>query len=102
MTLSHGTTQEIEGMMAIVAKGDAFKPDELQKVMDGKSHSLYVYLPQISVIYPPTVLVHLPSLPEGGQWAKAKTCSFLHERCNYSHVTSSNWTQPSFKLMLTV
>ena len=24
---------------------------------------------------------------EGRNWAKAKTCSFLHERCNYSHVT---------------
>jgi len=35
-------------------------------------------------------------------WAKAKTCSFLHERCSYSHVTSSNRTQPSFKLMLTL
>jgi hypothetical protein len=34
--------------------------------------------------------------PEGGHWAKAKTCSFLHERCNYSHVTLSNWAQPSF------
>jgi len=41
-------------------------------------------------------------IPEGGHWAKAKTCAFLHERCNYSHVTSSNWTQPSFKLMLTL
>mmetsp|Transcript_19612 Transcript_19612/g.54653 ORF Transcript_19612/g.54653 Transcript_19612/m.54653 type:complete len:272 (-) Transcript_19612:187-1002(-) len=27
--------KEIEGMMAIVAKGDALKPEELQKVMDG-------------------------------------------------------------------
>ena len=34
-------------------------------------------------------------LAEGGHWAKAKKCSFLHERCNYSRVTSSNWTQPS-------
>ena len=41
-------------------------------------------------------------LPEGGHWAKAKTCSFLHERCNYSLVTSSNWTQLSFILMLTL
>jgi hypothetical protein len=40
-------------------------------------------------------------IAEGVIWAKAKTCSFFHERCNSSHVTSSNWTQPSFKLMLT-
>jgi hypothetical protein len=24
---------------------------------------------------------------EGGHWAQAKRCSFLHERCNYSHFT---------------
>ena len=40
------------------------------------------------------------NISRGVIWATAKTCSFLHERCNYSHVTSSNWTQPSFKLML--
>lgn len=28
--------QEIEGMMAIVAKGDALSPADLQKVMDGE------------------------------------------------------------------
>ena len=39
---------------------------------------------------------------EGVIWTKAKTCSFWHERCNYSHVTSSNCTQPSFKLLLTI
>jgi hypothetical protein len=57
----------------------------------------------------PTVIAHSDArklarleIPEGGHWAKAKTCSFFHERCNYSHVASSNWTQPSFKLMLTL
>jgi hypothetical protein len=39
---------------------------------------------------------------EGVIWTKAKTCYFMHEMWNYSHVTSSNWTQPSFKLMLTL
>jgi len=54
-----------------------------------------------NVKYTITFDAHPTLLSEGGHWAKAKTCSFLHERCNYSHVTSSNWTQPSFKLMLT-
>ena len=40
--------------------------------------------------------------PEGVIWAKAKTCTFLHEKCNYSHVTSSICTQLSVKLMLTL
>jgi hypothetical protein len=31
---------------------------------------------------------------------KPKHAAFLHERRNYSHVTSSNWTRPSVKLML--
>jgi hypothetical protein len=47
----------------------------------------------------PTSLVLVRKISEGGHWANVQTCSFLHERCNYSHVTSSNWTQPSFKLM---
>jgi hypothetical protein len=36
-------------------------------------------------------------------WAKAKTCCFLHERWNYSHVTST-WINmdPTFKLMLSL
>ena len=48
------------------------------------------------------VCTRVCKITEGGHWAKAKTCSFLHEKCNLSYVTSSNWTQSSFKLMLTL
>ena len=37
----------------------------------------------------------------GGTLGKSQNMLF-HLRCKYSHGTSSNWTQPSFKLMLTL
>ena len=37
--------------------------------------------------------IWVQKVAEGGRWAKPRTCSFLHERCNYLHITSSNWTQ---------
>jgi hypothetical protein len=39
-----------------------------------------------------TVVPKGKKLPEGVIWAKVKTCSSLNERWNYSHVTSSKWT----------
>lgn len=42
---SPAPSQEIEGMMAIVAKGDAMKQEDLQKVMNGELSSfLHWYL----------------------------------------------------------
>jgi len=59
-----------------------------------RSHCSKTYFPQAP--HNSSLIRKLHIKPEGVIWAKAKTCSFLHERCNYSHVTSSNWTQPGF------